>query len=408
MKKTISIMLRLVLAALGIGYIVWTLSWNDHVIIPAGYTYGDGSVADREVVLRVTSQHPDGWWVLELRPGTDLVRVHVPTDEVSADQPRHKPGIVSMLRESDARLLLLGLALILPVFPIQAARWWILMRCRGMAVSYARSFRLTMVGLFFNFCMPGMTGGDVVKAYYAAKGSGARGVAVMSVIFDRITGLLGLILLAGIAGIVLLSRGGLDDDVHHLASTVTLLIWLGFGCALAVPLFYFSDRVRVIVGLQKLIARLGPEHILVRIDEAAAAYRGHLPQIITAVLISLPVHFCQAVATTCAGYALGMELPIELMLTVLPVVFLAGSVPLTYQGLGVMEALVVAMLLPSPLADANQLVSMLVLIRLFLVAYALIGALLMLRGDIHLFPQIEQEETPDSAVRDSAPSQSTV
>ncbi len=83
---------------------------------------------------------------------------------------------------------------------------------------------------------------------------------------------------------------------------------------------------------------------------------------------------------------------IALMLTVLPVVFLAGSVPLTYQGLGVMEALIVAMLLPSPLADANQLVSMLVLFRLFLILYALVGALMMLRGDIHLHPQLEDTE----------------
>ena len=54
------------------------------------------------------------------------------------------------------------------------------------------------------------------------------------------------------------------------------------------------------------------------------------------------------------------------------------------------KALAVAMLLPSEAANANQLVSMLVLIRLFLIVYALIGAILMLRGDIHLFPQIDE------------------
>jgi hypothetical protein len=60
-----------------------------------------------------------------------------------------------------------------------------------------------------------------------------------------------------------------------------------------------------------------------------------------------------------------------------------------------MEYLAVAMLLPSPLADANQLVSMLVLMRLFLIAYALIGAVLMLRGDIHLHPQ-SKDDNPAS------------
>lgn len=401
MKKTISILLRLILAALGIGYIVWTLSWNDQVILPQGFILEYGQPTQAEMVLPVIRENDDGSLTLQGPGGAaELleITVNIATDTVAADQPRLKPGIVSMLRESNYGLLLLGLALILPVFPVQAARWWILMRCRGMPVPYTRALRLTLVGLFFNFCMPGMTGGDVVKAYYAAKGSGARGIAVMSVIFDRITGLLGLMLLAGIAGLVLLTLGGLEADVHKLASMVTLIIWIGFAAAVIGPLFYFSNKVRSVIGLQRLIGRLGPDHILVRIDEAAAAYRHHLRDIVAAVLISLPVHLCQALATTYAGYALGMQLPLILMLTVLPVVFLAGSVPLTYQGLGVMEALIVAMLLPSPLADANQLVSMLVLFRLFLILYALVGALMMLRGDIHLFPQMEQEDTsaPDT------------
>lgn len=392
MKKLISVTLRLVLAAAGIGYIVWTLSWHDRVLVPAGYTYADGAVADRDVSLRILSRESDGLYTLQGPEAGEQVRLAVPDDVISADLPRHQPGIVSMLRGADWKLLIAGLALMLPVFPIQAVRWWLLMRCRGMDVPFGKAMRLTMVGLFFNFCMPGMTGGDVVKAYYAAKGSGKRGVAVMSVIFDRVSGLLGLILLAGLAGLVLLMRGGLDPGVHVLVRNVTALIWLGFFANLLMAYLYFSRRVRRGLGLRRLFDKLGPEHALVRIDDAAAAYRDHKRQILVTVLVSLPIHFCQALATTCAGWALGMGLSAGLMLTVLPVVFLAGSVPLTYQGLGVMEALAVAMLLPSPVADANQLVSMLVLIRLFLILYALVGAVQVLRGDIHLFPQAEPDE----------------
>jgi uncharacterized membrane protein YbhN (UPF0104 family) len=182
---------------------------------------------------------------------------------------------------------------------------------------------------------------------------------------------------------------------------VTLLIWLGFFGVMLGAYVYFSRTVRRVLGLQKLIDRMDPGNIFVRLDDAAAAYRYHKRVILATVLISLPVHFCQALATTCAGWALGMGLSAGLMLTVLPVVFLAGSVPLTYQGLGVMEALAVAMLLPSPAADANQLVSMLVLIRLYLIIYALVGAVHVLRGNIHLFPQTEDTET-NKTVRESA------
>ncbi len=395
MKKMLSLVLKLTLAAAGIGYIVWTLTWSDQIAVPAGYTYPDGQVAGAKEVLIVQAKDPGGaeGALLTHRPGDETV-ISIRRSElgVTAKDLRFKPGIVTTMCGADVSLLLVGLLLILPVFPVQAFRWWLLMRCRGMDVPFARAMRLTMVGLFFNFCMPGMTGGDVVKAYYAAKGSGARGVAVMSVIFDRVAGLLGLILLAGIAGAVMLYRGGLDGDTLRLVQIVTALIWLGFVGAVVGPLIYFSRRVRRGLGLDRLIGRLGPGHILVRIDDAALAYRDHKRVILACVLVSLPVHFCQALAAALAGRALGMGLDLGLMLTVLPVIFLAGSVPLTYQGLGVMEALAVAMLLTPGLATANQLVSMLVLIRLYLIAYALVGAVMMLRGDIHLFPQIDDQD----------------
>ncbi len=397
MKKTLSIVLRLLLAVAGVGYIAWTLSWHDQVLIPAGYQLTDGKTLEQPVALRVLSADGQGGYRLLGPEGTGEVRVVIDSETIRADQPRFKPGIVSMIKGADYGLLLVGLLLLVPVFPIQAFRWWLLMRCRGMRVPYAKAMRLTMVGLFFNFCMPGMTGGDVVKAYYAAKGSGARGIAVMSVIFDRVAGLLGLVLLAGLAGIVLLMRGGLNDADRLLVTEVTALIWLGFGCVVMGAGLYFSRHVRRWLGLDRLIRRWGPENLIVRIDDAAATYREHKRWIVLAVLVSLPVHFCQALATSCAGWALGMGLSAGIMLTVLPVVFLAGSVPLTYQGLGVMEALAVAMLLPSPDADANQLVSMLVLIRVYLILYALIGALLVLRGNMYLFPQGLDADPNESA-----------
>ena len=49
MKKLISITLRLLLAAAGIGYIVFTLSWQDRVVIPQGYTFVDGTQAQSQL-----------------------------------------------------------------------------------------------------------------------------------------------------------------------------------------------------------------------------------------------------------------------------------------------------------------------------------------------------------------------
>src|SRR5688572_21830633 len=49
-------------------------------------------------------------------------------------------------------------------------RLCLLMRPHGLHLSLAASVRLTLIGLFFNTCLPGATGGDVVKIYYAMEG----------------------------------------------------------------------------------------------------------------------------------------------------------------------------------------------------------------------------------------------
>ena len=49
-----------------------------------------------------------------------------------------------------------------------------------------------------NSFMPGSTGGDVVKAYYAAKHTIWRTRAILSVLIDRALGLLALIVLGGV------------------------------------------------------------------------------------------------------------------------------------------------------------------------------------------------------------------
>jgi hypothetical protein len=51
-----------------------------------------------------------------------------------------------------------------------------------------------------------------------------------------------------------------------------------------------------------------------------------------------------------------------------------------------MEGLAMAMLLKPPIATPNQIVGMLLMFRLYQMAYSLLGSLFLLKGDIHLHP----------------------
>lgn len=380
MKRYASLLARTVLAVAGLLYVLLSLTWADYVLLPEGFVVGEGVVLDEEIELNVTRIDRAGVeTAAEPESGIGPRRWiwgQLDRDETS---PQFHESIQRTLGSANLWYVLAGLLAVGTVYPVQVVRWLILLRCRGLDVKWGRAFRLTMVGCFFNLCMPGTTGGDVLKAWYAAKNSERRGTAVISVILDRLTGLFGLVVFAGVAGLFILG--------DPLGRRITLYIWLGIAAVIAASAVYFSRRIRKSLGIDAIMRRFQEEHLLNRIDRTVSAYSDHKLAVLAAVLVSLPVQLALSWATAMAGYGLGIDpdrAPLLLMMVVTPVVFLVGAMPITFQGVGVMEWTAGQLLIPTGAATFNQIVGMLLLARLFMVFYSLLGSLYLLRGDIHL------------------------
>lgn len=386
MKKHLFLILRLAVAAAGIGYIVWSLTWVDHVLVPAGTAVHDRPLeADRAfpIVDGDAAAFNAGLPVVVRTPGgpapADVWSVPVDGRGNGNGQCRFQPGIRTTLGGARPSLLLLGFLVLGPIFPIQALRWFLLLRARGLHVSFGRTFRLAMVGNFFNYCMPGSTGGDVVKAFYAARGSGRKADTVMSIIFDRATGMIGLLLVGGLAGLAMLG--------NPAARAVAGTIWLLGLAVVAGGVVYFTPGIRRRLGLDWLLARLPGRSLLSSIDAAATAYRDHKGAVLAAIGLAMLVHTALVSGTTLAGYALGIGHPTGLMAAVIPLLLLGMTIPISYQGLGIMEGLGMPLLVAAPACTANQLIGMLLLLRLYMVTYSMLGALCLLGSDIRLQPR---------------------
>lgn len=98
--------------------------------------------------------------------------------------------------------LVVAVICMLPSYPVVSLRTQLILKSLDITVHFADIFRWTMIGSFFDLAMPSSNGGDVIKAGYVVKsaGEGQRTRAVMAIAFDRILGLLGLFLLAFLAG----------------------------------------------------------------------------------------------------------------------------------------------------------------------------------------------------------------
>ena len=60
--------------------------------------------------------------------------------------------------------LLAAVAIWLPTYGLVSLRFYEVLRMQGLQVSFAQALRWTMVGSFFDLCMPSSSGGDIVKA----------------------------------------------------------------------------------------------------------------------------------------------------------------------------------------------------------------------------------------------------
>ncbi len=92
-------------------------------------------------------------------------------------------------------------------YTLVAIRWHLLLRLKGLYLSFSTVFQVSMIGMFFNSFLPGGVGGDAVRIGYLFRSQpGDRPAAILSVLFDRLMGLCGLVTLLALILVADISR----------------------------------------------------------------------------------------------------------------------------------------------------------------------------------------------------------
>src|SRR5262249_34054024 len=69
----------------------------------------------------------------------------------------------------------------------ESKRLGVLFGAQGMRLSFVEGYRAVAIAALFNYCIPGGTGGDVMKLYYLAADSRGRRVEIATLVFvDRV------------------------------------------------------------------------------------------------------------------------------------------------------------------------------------------------------------------------------
>lgn len=229
-------------------------------------------------------------------------------------------------------ILLIGAGIIGFNLFFMTLRWLKLMRARGIEVSFVDCFKLEIIGIFFNFALPGGVGGDLVKGFYLVKDQSDKKVdAAISVLMDRIIGLYSMIIMALLA--LLFHFESVVESV--MLRSLGGMVLLAFIIATFGLLFGVSNRVRSHDLVEKLLERAPGGDMVRKVYDGFQAYRNHLSVLGVGILLSLLAQSCTVFFFYLVGQSLGPELPMVSYFFSVPLSMIVSAIPLAPAGIGV-------------------------------------------------------------------------
>ncbi len=289
-----------------------------------------------------------------------------------------------------ASLLFMGMTILLGV-----VRWQMVMRVHGLDLSFIRASEISLVAQFFNSFLLGATGGDVLKAYYAARETHHKKTeAVVTVLVDRLLGLFAMLLFACL---MMLPNFSLLAAHRRLAALAVFIVLMMLGCGVVIVLSLWGGLSRRWPRAREQLKRLPKGDLLERALEACRHF-GRDRLVLTKVLaVSMALNVCCVLHI--GALAIGLQLNIDplALFVIVPVVVCISALPITPSGLGVRENLYVLMLdVPEiNVAPASAL-------SLSLIAYAGFLAWSIVGGIVYLTRR-ERDNLAEIAQSENAP-----
>jgi uncharacterized membrane protein YbhN (UPF0104 family) len=271
---------------------------------------------------------------------------------------------LTVLRSADLRLLLTAFALVLVSLVIRAGRWAVLLWALELRVSFKRLVYLYFVGTFFNSFLPSGFGGDVARAIELTQDTPPP-AAVGTVLVDRMTGLLVLLLI------------GLLALPFSVANLPLWLVWLLIAVA-------SGGLLAGVLILEGRLLRRATAWLPDRLSLAGSGTLGRIYAAVSgcgwraigqALAVSLVFNLINILINYLCGRAVGIDLSLGYFFVTAPLISISLMIPVSIGGIGVRDWVVVALFDPVGVSS-NTAASMSLSLYAVSAAAGLVGGLL--------------------------------
>lgn len=230
-------------------------------------------------------------------------------------------------------LVLLALVLYMAAISINGIKWYVLLRAQQIRVPLHAVLRYIFVGFFFNNVLPANIGGDVMRGYGMARYTERKAEAAVSVLVDRIMGLIAYMSAAAVMAILLVAVMGYDN--LRPLFYVALLALLAIAAALAMLL---SRRLRALLARLFRLRPFSPfAPAYQRVSSAFDAYRFRYGVLLLTFAIAFTGLMMANLVNWLLSEALGGGIRLVHILLFNPLIALVLLVPISIGGHGVIQ-----------------------------------------------------------------------
>jgi uncharacterized protein (TIRG00374 family) len=253
---------------------------------------------------------------------------------------------------------------------IISLRWRGLLAAKGVTPGWPYLYASTLVSGFFRQFMPTIVGGDVIRGYDAWRAGAAPGLALMSLVLDRLLGLLALALLAAV---------GIAFSDEIAARLPAIGVWVALAAvAVTAAIVQIVRPLPLSVRLWRAAAGRAPAAIrgkLGRIAAALGSYRDAQGALARGFALSVVLQVNVVTFYWALAQALGLPVDYASFFVIVPIAIFVMMLPISINGIGVREGIFIFLLAQWGVDSAHAIALAWLEYGIFL-AFGLLGGLL--------------------------------
>lgn len=331
-----------------IGLCVLLLTWVFHSIFVNEARLHRGEAEFNK--LPRLEQWLEGWTIGPGELGRSLLKVHVTHFAIS--------------------LLFMGSTLILGV-----VRWRFALRAQELNVEWSRTFQVSFVAHFFNSVLLGSNGGDLIKAWYAARDSQHKKTeAVLTVFVDRLIGLWAMLLFA--CTMMFLNGKLLAGSVWIRSISVFVVIMTLLG-SVVLAMAFWGGLTRQWAGARIWLRKFPKGQTIEHALDSCRMFGRSRYFVAKSLAVSMVLNAACVGQFVVLAQGMGITVPATVMFVAVPIVICISALPIAPNGLGLRENIFVQMFAAINV-DSTDALSLSLLAYAGSLSWSLVGGLIYL------------------------------